>query len=178
MIEEHRKDARHHAAQDQRRGDRRSACVYALVNEGAQHPGGGHRAARASDIDMVYLTGYGFPLHRGGPMLYADTVGLFNVVQAMKRFAAEPARRRAVLAAGAAARAARRRRQDLQLKQLQTTDRTSTMTDAVIVSTARTPLAKSWKGAFNMTHGATLGGHAVKAAVERAGIDAAPRSKT
>ncbi|CAG1018757.1 partial 3-ketoacyl-CoA thiolase, partial [Burkholderiaceae bacterium] len=47
------------------------------------------------------------------------------------------------------------------------------MTKAVIVSTARTPLAKSWKGAFNMTHGATLGGHAVKAAVERAGIEGA-----
>ena len=47
------------------------------------------------------------------------------------------------------------------------------MTRAVIVSTARTPLAKSWKGAFNMTHGATLGGFAVKAAVERAGIDPA-----
>ncbi len=45
------------------------------------------------------------------------------------------------------------------------------MSQAVIVSTARTPLAKSWKGAFNMTHGATLGGFAVKAAVERAGID-------
>ena len=45
------------------------------------------------------------------------------------------------------------------------------MTSAVIVSTARTPLAKSWKGAFNMTHGATLGSFAVKAAVERAGID-------
>ncbi|MBQ0959675.1 acetyl-CoA C-acyltransferase [Ideonella sp. 4Y11] len=45
------------------------------------------------------------------------------------------------------------------------------MTRAVIVSTARTPLAKSWKGAFNMTHGATLGGFAVQAAVERAGID-------
>jgi len=45
------------------------------------------------------------------------------------------------------------------------------MTEAVIVSTARTGLAKSWRGAFNMTHGATLGGHAVKAAVERAKID-------
>jgi acetyl-CoA C-acetyltransferase len=45
------------------------------------------------------------------------------------------------------------------------------MTSAVIVSTARTPLAKSWKGAFNMTHGATLGGHAVAAAVQRAGIE-------
>lgn len=47
------------------------------------------------------------------------------------------------------------------------------MTDAVIVSTARTALAKSWRGSFNMTHGATLGGHVVKAAVERAGIDPA-----
>jgi acetyl-CoA C-acetyltransferase len=47
------------------------------------------------------------------------------------------------------------------------------MSRAVIVSTARTPLAKSWKGAFNMTHGATLGGFAVKAAIERAGIDPA-----
>ena len=47
------------------------------------------------------------------------------------------------------------------------------MVDAVIVSTARTPLAKSWRGAFNLTHGATLGGHVVKAAMDRAGIDPA-----
>ena len=47
------------------------------------------------------------------------------------------------------------------------------MADAVIVSTARTGLAKSWRGAFNMTHGATLGSHAVRAAVERAGVDPA-----
>ena len=46
------------------------------------------------------------------------------------------------------------------------------MTKAVIVSTARTPLAKSWKGAFNMTHGATLGGHVVRAALQRAGVSA------
>jgi len=46
------------------------------------------------------------------------------------------------------------------------------MTHAVIVSTARTPLAKSWKGSFNMTHGATLGGHAVEHAIKRAGIEA------
>jgi acetyl-CoA C-acetyltransferase len=46
------------------------------------------------------------------------------------------------------------------------------MTHAVIVSTARTPLSKSWKGSFNMTHGATLGGHVVKHAIARAGIDA------
>jgi len=47
------------------------------------------------------------------------------------------------------------------------------MTEAVIVSTARTPLAKSWRGSFNMTHGATLGAHAVQAAIARAGIDPA-----
>ncbi len=63
--------------------------VYALVNEGAKILEEGI-AQRASDIDMVYLTGYGFPLHRGGPMNFADQRGLFNVVQAMKRFAANP----------------------------------------------------------------------------------------
>ena len=47
------------------------------------------------------------------------------------------------------------------------------MVDAVIVSTARTGLAKSWRGGFNMTHGATLGGHAIRHAVERAGVDPA-----
>ena len=63
--------------------------VYALVNEGAKIVEEGI-ALRASDIDMIYLTGYGFPLFRGGPMCYADTVGLFNVVQAMKRFQRNP----------------------------------------------------------------------------------------
>jgi len=63
--------------------------VYSLVNEGAKIVEEGI-ASKASDIDMVYLTGYGFPLHRGGPMCYADTQGLFNVVQAMKRFARNP----------------------------------------------------------------------------------------
>ncbi|MBA4177600.1 MAG: 3-hydroxyacyl-CoA dehydrogenase [Leptothrix sp. (in: Bacteria)] len=63
--------------------------LYALVNEGAKILEEGI-ASKASDIDMVYLTGYGFPLFRGGPMCYADQQGLFNVVQAMKRFAANP----------------------------------------------------------------------------------------
>jgi len=63
--------------------------VYALVNEGARIVEEGI-ALRASDIDMVYLTGYGFPLWRGGPMCYADTVGLYNVAQSMKRFARNP----------------------------------------------------------------------------------------
>jgi len=63
--------------------------VYSLVNEGAKILAEGI-ASKASDIDMVYLTGYGFPLHRGGPMCYADQQGLFNVVQTMKKFAANP----------------------------------------------------------------------------------------
>ncbi|WP_323141661.1 3-hydroxyacyl-CoA dehydrogenase NAD-binding domain-containing protein [Massilia phyllosphaerae] len=60
--------------------------VYALVNEGARILEEGI-ALRASDIDMVYLSGYGFPLHRGGPMFYADTVGLPAVLAAMEKFA-------------------------------------------------------------------------------------------
>jgi 3-hydroxyacyl-CoA dehydrogenase len=63
--------------------------VYSLVNEGAKILEEGI-ASKASDIDMVYLTGYGFPLWRGGPMCYADTVGLWNVVQTMKRFQKNP----------------------------------------------------------------------------------------
>ncbi|KDB06738.1 3-hydroxybutyryl-CoA epimerase [Burkholderia sp. lig30] len=61
--------------------------VFALVNEGAKILEE-RIASKASDIDMVYLTGYGFPLWRGGPMLYADTVGLYNVERAIRRFAA------------------------------------------------------------------------------------------
>jgi 3-hydroxyacyl-CoA dehydrogenase len=63
--------------------------IFALVNEGSAILEEGV-AQRASDIDMVYLAGYGFPLHRGGPMLYADEVGLYNVVASMGRFAANP----------------------------------------------------------------------------------------
>jgi 3-hydroxyacyl-CoA dehydrogenase len=63
--------------------------VFSLINEAAHILEEGI-AGKASDIDMVYLTGYGFPIFRGGPMLYADQVGLFNVVEAMKRFAKNP----------------------------------------------------------------------------------------
>ncbi len=63
--------------------------VFSLVNEAAHLLEEGI-ANKASDIDMVYLTGYGFPLFRGGPLCYADTVGLYNVVTAMKRFAVNP----------------------------------------------------------------------------------------
>jgi 3-hydroxyacyl-CoA dehydrogenase len=64
-------------------------ALFALVNEGARIVEEGI-ALRASDLDMVYLTGYGFPVRRGGPMHHADAVGLYNVVRAMRRFAANP----------------------------------------------------------------------------------------
>ncbi len=64
--------------------------IFALVNEGAKILEEGI-AMRASDIDMIYLSGYGFPLHRGGPMLYADMYGLYNMVNRMNEFAARAA---------------------------------------------------------------------------------------
>jgi 3-hydroxyacyl-CoA dehydrogenase len=64
-------------------------CIFALVNEGARILADGI-AARSSDIDLVYVNGYGFPKDRGGPMFYADTVGLQNVVDSLRRLASQP----------------------------------------------------------------------------------------
>ncbi len=88
MIEDHRKTL---GITARKIGDEEIVhrLVYALVNEAAKILEEGI-ASKASDIDMVYLTGYGFPLFRGGPMCYADQQGLFNVVQTMKKFAANP----------------------------------------------------------------------------------------
>jgi 3-hydroxyacyl-CoA dehydrogenase len=60
-------------------------CIYALVNEGARILDEGF-ALRALDIDIIYLNGYGFPAHRGGPMWYADTVGLKKVYERVREF--------------------------------------------------------------------------------------------
>ena len=60
-------------------------CIYALVNEGARILEEGY-ALRASDIDIIYLNGYGFPAHRGGPMWYADAVGLKKVYERVSEF--------------------------------------------------------------------------------------------
>jgi 3-hydroxyacyl-CoA dehydrogenase len=64
-------------------------CIYALVNEGARIVEEGI-AQRSSDIDVVYVNGYGFPPWRGGPMFYADQVGLSEVARALSRIAAAP----------------------------------------------------------------------------------------
>ncbi|SDQ35591.1 3-hydroxyacyl-CoA dehydrogenase NAD-binding domain-containing protein [Pseudoxanthomonas sp. CF125] len=85
LIEKHSKDLGivRRAISDEEIVER---LVYALVNEGAYLLEEGI-AAKASDIDIVYLAGYGFPIWRGGPMFYADTVGLGNVLAAMRRYA-------------------------------------------------------------------------------------------
>jgi 3-hydroxyacyl-CoA dehydrogenase len=64
------------------------SCIFALVNEAARLLEEGI-AQRGSDIDVVYLTGYGFPFYRGGPLKYADEVGLFNVIQTCEKFYAQ-----------------------------------------------------------------------------------------
>src|SRR3984893_16757497 len=64
-------------------------CIYALINEGARIVDAGI-AQRSSDVDLVYLNGYGFPAYRGGPMFYGDSVGLITVARALGRIAAVP----------------------------------------------------------------------------------------
>jgi 3-hydroxyacyl-CoA dehydrogenase len=64
-------------------------CIYALVNEGARILEDGI-AQRSSDIDLVYLNGYGFPPYRGGPMFYADQTGLHEIARTLKSLAATP----------------------------------------------------------------------------------------
>ncbi|MBV5292284.1 MAG: enoyl-CoA hydratase/isomerase family protein [Curvibacter lanceolatus] len=88
MIEKHRKDL---GITPRKISDEEivQRLVFSLVNEAAHILDEGI-ASKASDIDMVYLTGYGFPIWRGGPMHYADQLGLFNVAEAMKRFAKNP----------------------------------------------------------------------------------------
>lgn len=63
-------------------------CVYPMINEGAKILEEG-KAIRASDIDTVWINGYGWPVYRGGPMFYGDTVGLDKVLAKMKQFQAE-----------------------------------------------------------------------------------------
>jgi len=88
LIEQHRKDE---GIVPRKISDEEivQRLVYSLVNEGAHILEDGI-ASKSGDIDMVYLTGYGFPIWRGGPMHYASQVGLYNVAEAMKRFAKNP----------------------------------------------------------------------------------------
>jgi 3-hydroxyacyl-CoA dehydrogenase len=64
-------------------------CIYALINEGARIIEDGI-AQRSSDIDLVYLNGYGFPAYRGGPMFFADQTGLHDIARSLERIAVQP----------------------------------------------------------------------------------------
>ena len=112
-------------------------CIYALVNAGARIVEEGI-AQRSSDIDIVYLNGYGFPAFRGGPMFYADQTGLPEVVRALRRIART---RPAMPASGS------RRRfwygWPQQGGTFSDAGRSFIVSDAVIVSTARTGLARA-----------------------------------
>jgi 3-hydroxyacyl-CoA dehydrogenase len=77
----------HRAISDQEIVER---CIYALINEGAKVLEEGI-ASRAVDIDVIYLTGYGFPAYRGGPMFYADTVGLKTIHDRVVQYGWTPA---------------------------------------------------------------------------------------
>ena len=113
-------------------------------------------------------------------MFYADTVGLDKVLRsgealppAHGEFWKPSALLKKLAAEGGRFNGARAWRRVTGTFENQRSTWRAIMTDAVIVSTARTPLCKSWSGALNMTHGATMGGHVVKAALERAKLDPA-----
>ena len=142
--------------------------MYALSNRGAWLLGEG-LALRPGDIDVVWIYGFGYPWYRGGPMWYADSVGTKRMYDAIldfrKRFGPhwEPAP-----APGGAGSDQR------NVRQARTTRKgmkNAAMKEPVILAGARTPIGRAFRGAYNMTHGATLAGHVVKHAVERSGVD-------
>ena len=142
-------------------------CLYSMINEGAKILEEGI-ALRASDIDTVWINGYGFPPHRGGPMFYADTVGLPKIYETLQQFVAKHGKLW---------------KPSALLEKLAREDKTFAsfdagaprpeegsiaMREAVIVSTARTPIGKAYRGAFNNLEAPTMGAHAIREAVRRA----------
>ena len=114
-------------------------CVSALVNEGLRLLEEGI-AERASDLDVVYRHGYGFPAHRGGPLFFADTLGLHHVLESMRNFHAGyqgwAGSRASTHLRGASRYAPHRHRIHGEIR----------MTGALIVSTARTPIGRAFRG--------------------------------
>ena len=153
-------------------------CIYPMINEGAKILEES-KAIRPSDIDIVWINGYGWPVYRGGPMFYGDTVGLQTVVAKMKESGQARRRLQPVAAAGKA----RGRRQafpgpEVRSDDAQAFNRGIPMREAVIVSTARTPIGKAYRGAFNNTQGQALGGPRHRASSASAPASIRPRSTT
>ena len=143
-------------------------CIYPMINEGAKILEEG-KAQRASDIDIVWIYGYGWPVYRGGPMFYADTVGLEDGAGQAQGVSGQVRRRLqacgAVGEAGGGGRDVLVTKKPLHRRRFarphQPSSRETLMREAVIVSTARTPIGKAYRGAFNDTHAQTLGGHVI-----------------
>ena len=91
-------------AADDHRQEILERCIYPMINEGAKILDEG-KAIRASDIDVVWINGYGWPVYRGGPMFYADQIGLDKVARPAAGAGGE---RRSAVDAGTAARTSRR----------------------------------------------------------------------
>ena len=131
-------------------------CIYALVNEGARILEEGY-ALRPVDIDIIYLTGYGFPAYRGGPMWYADTVGLKKVYERIQEFQRqhgefwEPAPLLKRLA-----------EEGKTFADFNKEKGAARMREAVVVTSSRTALAKSFRGSFNMTRPDDLAAHCIR----------------
>src|SRR5690606_26683028 len=155
----------------------------AMVNEAANVLREGI-ALRPLDIDVVFLSGYGFPRYRGGPMHYADQVGLARILADIREFAPQDPhfwQPSALLIElvdsgrdfASLNRACAGRPTSWVGPATMPPNRNTIMREAVIVSTARTPITKAHRGEFNLTPGPTLAAYAVRAAVDRAGIDPA-----
>jgi len=141
-------------------------CLYPLVNEAAKELDEGI-AARPGDVDVVWIYGYGFPVWRGGPLRWADSVGIATIVDDMREFERvhgskwTPAPLLVELAENGGTLCV-----DRAQHRLNKGCRSKAMREAVIVSTARTPIGKAFRGAFNDTHGAGLASHVIRHAVE------------
>ena len=148
-------------------------CLYPLINEGAKILEEGI-AYRPGDIDIVWIAGYGFPTQKGGPMHHAGEIGLAHVHSRLLAHGkahgdAHGYWRPSALLTRLAASARQVRRRPWRYRPQ--THRMTLMREAVIVSTARTPIGRAFRGALNNIKSPTLMAHAIRHAVDRARVD-------
>ena len=166
LIVEYRAELGVDAAEDLRRGDRRAAASSRWSTRARRSSRRASRCGRPTSTSST-SPATASRATAAGRCSTPTLCGLYNVATRDEPLRREPA--------GRSVRSGSPRRSLAKLaaegEVLQPNRRRPAMSDAVIVSTARTGLAKSWRGALNMTHGATMGGHVVEAAVARARIE-------